>query len=375
MVTVDRGVVAVDLGDRTSRFHTVWLRDNCWCDDCRVTQTAERRLFTAEIPDDLSIVSAAPVEGGIEVGWSDGHVSTFNHEWLRRHDYSADARKLRAHEPTLWDSSLEVPRFEHEAVVGTSAGQLAYLDAIRDLGVALVTGVPSVDHEVERFAEKLGHVREVAFERVHNVMHDPAGYNVAHTNLELKPHADFPSYHWPPSIQLLHFLVNEAEGGESIVVDGWRVVDDLRRQDPEAFDVLVRCPVPYQLFSATEDTYAVAPMIQLDTAGRVSTIRFSNQLAQPLDLPFEDVAPFYEAYRKLGRMMDSAEYRNTFKTSNGDLLTVHGHRVLHGRRGFVVGSGARHLQDVYMEFDDLMARRRVLLGIHQPRPASIGGPS
>ena len=32
-------------------------------------------------------------------------------------------------------------------------------------------------------------------------------------------------------------------------------------------------------------------------------------------------------------------------------------------------SGARHLQNVYMEFDDLMARRRVLRGEHQPIPA------
>jgi alpha-ketoglutarate-dependent taurine dioxygenase len=372
MVTVDAGVVAVDLGDRTGRFHAVWLRDNCWCDDCRITQTAERRLFTPDIPDDLSVVAAEPVPGGIAISWSDGHSTTFSSEWLVAHDYSADARKRRIHEPVLWTATFTVPRFAHDAVVGTGEGQRAYLDAIRDFGVAIVTGVPSIDGEVERFAETLGHVREVAFERVHNVMHDPTGYNVAHTNLGLKPHADFPSYHWPPSIQLLHFLVNQAEGGESIVVDGWKVVDDLRRDDPEAFEVLTRCPVPYQLFSATEDTYATAPMIQLDSAGKVAMIRFSSQLAQPLDLPFEDVEAFYAAYRKLGRLMDAEQYRNTFKTGNGDLLTVHGHRVLHGRLGFVVGSGARHLQDVYMEFDDLMARRRVLLGIHEPMSATIG---
>ncbi len=35
-------------------------------------------------------------------------------------------------------------------------------------------------------------------------------------------------------------------------------------------------------------------------------------------------------------------------------------------------SGARHLQDVYMEYDDLMARRRVLLGTHKPMPAAPG---
>ena len=221
---------------------------------------------------------------------------------------------------------------------------------------------------MERFAETIGHVRETAFERVHNVRHDPHGYNVAHTSFELKPHTDLPSYHWPPSIQLLHFLVNEATGGESTLIDGWAVLADLRREDPEAFEVLSRIPVTFQLFCDDEDTYATAPIIQLDTDGRVTTFRFSNQLAQPLHASFDDVGAFYRAYRALGRMIDSARYKLVFKTETGDLLTVHGHRVLHGRLAFDPASGARHLQDVYMEYDDLMARRSVLMRRPQPAP-------
>ena len=142
---------------------------------------------------------------------------------------------------------------------------------MRDHGVAVVRGTPSDDGEVARFAETIGHVRETAFERIHNVRHDPAGYNVAHTSWELKPHTDMPSYHWPPSVQLLHFLRNEATGGESTITDGWAIAEDLRRADPVAFETLARIPVPYQLFSDTEDTSAEAPMIQLDTQGRVVT--------------------------------------------------------------------------------------------------------
>ena len=200
--------------------------------------------------------------------------------------------------------------------------------------------------------------------------HDPAGYNVAHTPVELKPHTDLPSYHWPPSIQLLHFVVNEAVGGESTVTDGWAVVADLRRQDPEAFETLCRVPVTYQLYSHDEDTYATAPMIQLDHDGNVRTFRFSNQLAQPLSASFEEVGAFYAAYRKLGRMIDGDGYKVAFKAQTGDLLTVHGHRVMHGRLSFDPTSGARHLQDVYMEYDDFIARARVLSGTHIPAPST-----
>ncbi len=369
LVVADRHLtLPLDTGPAT--FHYVWLRDNCWCAACRVVQSGERRLFTADIGDDIA-PAAAEFDGEVlAVSWADGHCSTYLAGWLADHDYSGDGRVRLVHQPTLWDATLGmVPAFEHADVVGTVAGQLAYLDAVRDHGVALVRGTPSRDGEVARFAETIGHVRETAFERIHNVRHDPTGYNVAHTAIELKPHTDMPSYHWPPSVQLLHFLRNDATGGESTVTDGWAVLADLRVDDPAAFETLARVPVAYQLFSDTEDTYAEAPMIQLDTRGRVATFRFSNQLAQPVDTSFEEMDEFYRAYRKLGRLIDSGRYTVAFKTSSGDLITVHGHRVLHGRLPFDAESGERHLQDVYMEYDDLMARRRVLLGRHKPLSA------
>lgn len=372
-------VAPVELGVRTltvhldgepRTFHYVWLRDNCWCASCRVRQTAERSLFTPGIPSDIAPVHAwLDDRCALQVEWNDGHRSTYAARWLVRHDYGDRARTARRHEPRLWARGFDPPQFAYGDVIGSTEGQLAYLDALRDVGVAVVTGVPSRSGEVARFAETIGHVREVAFERIHNVVPDPDGYNVAHTALELKPHTDMPSYTWPPSVQLIHVLVNRASGGESVVVDGWKVLADLRRDDPDAFAVLTRVPVPYQMFSASEDTYAVAPMVELDTEDRVRTFRFSNQLAGPLDVPAADVEPFYAAYRRLGTMIDSQSYRVEFRTTDGDLITLHGHRVLHGRLPFDPASGARHLQDVYMEWDDLMARRRVLRGEHRPMPA------
>ena len=357
---------------RESKYHYIWLRDNCWCDECRVSQSAERRIYTADIPATIAPLEAQfdDESATLSVRWNDGHSSSFSLRWLEANDYSngAQAQPL---EVTLWNSSFgSPPRFEHSEVVGRPEVQLAYLEAIRKYGAAIVTHTPSLDGEVARFAEVVGHVRETAFERVHNVRHDPEGYNVAHTPLELKPHTDLPSYHWPPSIQLLHFLVNESSGGESTLVDGWSVLTDLRRDNPSAFDTLCRVPVTFQLFSEDEDTRATAPLVQLDSSGRVQTLRFSNQLALPLQAPFEDVGEFYDAYQLLGKMIDSDHYKIVFKCDNGDLLTVHSHRVLHGRKAFDPTSGARHLQDVYMEYDDLMDRLNVLSGTHKPTPSN-----
>jgi gamma-butyrobetaine dioxygenase len=93
-------------------------------------------------------------------------------------------------------------------------------------------------------------------------------------------------------------------------------------------------------------------------------------LALPIHAPFEDVGEFYAAYQLLGKMIDSDHYKIVFRCDSGDLLTVHSHRVLHGRKSFDPASGARHLQDVYMEYDDLMDRYNVLSGTHKPTPST-----
>ena len=376
-VTIAPDHILVIDGSTRRRFHHVWLRDNCGCPACRVDQSAERRQFTAHIPDDITAVAATIDDHALSVTWSDGHTSEFSRTWLAAFDYS-NRRPARTgiirDGVELWDHTLRIPRFDHALVLGDPHVQQQYLRAVISKGIAVVTGVPCEPLEVERFAESIGHVREVAFERVHNVHHDPDGYNVAHTPLELKPHSDMPSYHWPPSIQLLHFLANRAVGGESTAVDGWWALQRLWEEDSAAFEVLTRVPVSFQLFSRTEDTFATAPIISTDPTGIVTGFRFSNQLALPIDTDFNTMPEFYRAYRMLGRIIDSEEAKVVYRAADGDLVTVHGHRVLHGRLPFSPGTGERHLQDVYMEFDDFVARSRVLAGTHlplSPRPAGV----
>ena len=50
-----------------------------------------------------------------------------------------------------------------------------------------------------------------------------------------------------PSIQLLHCLASEAEGGESTFVDGFMVAETLRRESPEDFRVLCETPIPFRV--------------------------------------------------------------------------------------------------------------------------------
>ncbi len=51
----------------------------------------------------------------------------------------------------------------------------------------------------------------------------------------LTPHTDLSYMHTQPVVQFLHCLENEATGGESILVDGFRVARDFQKNHPEYF--------------------------------------------------------------------------------------------------------------------------------------------
>ena len=190
------------------------------------------------------------------------------------------------------------------------------------------------------------------FARIHDVRVDPSGYNVAHTSIALPPHNDFASYSWPPSVQALHMLINEAKGGEPVIVDGWQVLTRLRNEQPAHFQALCDMPVPFREFDDDTETYAVEPIIRCDCDGNFVALRFSNQLMQTLDPEQSGVVDFYRAYHALCILVTDDAFRTTFRLEGGDILVVAAHRVLHGREAFEP-TGRRHLQDAYFELDNV----------------------
>ena len=216
----------------------------------------------------------------------------------------------------------------------------------------MLVDAPTEPDSSEQLAARLGPIREVVFDRIHNVVVDPAGYSIAHTKLALAPHNDFTSYNWPPSVQLLHMLVNECEGGDSSIVDAFGVVDGLRRDHPEKFDALCAVPVPFRLFSDDDESYAVNPVIDLDAGGNVRLVRFNTQQMQPIPLCEPRLNDFYAAYHELSTRMNDPGVRASCRLETGHIMLMASHRVLHGRSA-LRSTGMRHLQDAYFEHDNV----------------------
>jgi gamma-butyrobetaine dioxygenase len=84
-------------------------------------------------------------------------------------------------------------------------------------------------------------------------------------------------------------------------------------------------------------------------------IRFNNRSAAAFtDVPFEDMADFYAAYRRLAELIEDPAMAITFKLKPGELFIVDNTRVLHARKSFS-GSGKRWLQGCYADKDGLLS--------------------
>lgn len=359
-VAQDEATLTVTFPDGTiSAFHHIWLRDNCRCPACLHPTMGERILDTASIPLDIAPVSAAGDTMGLSITWPDGHGSRFDAGWLSDHRYDAGPRKHG--EPIFWDASAGSPGyFDHESITTDPDALRGLLVHWRDHGCAVVENTPAVPGEVERFANRIAYVREVNFGRIHDVLDDPSSYNVASTAGALKPHTDLTSYSWPPSAQLLHCIVHDATGADSLLVDGWQVAARLQAEDPEAYEILSSVAVTFRHYDDDNHVSARAPMLVHDTEGNLCLVRMSPQTLLPLDIPPDAVAPFYAAYRKFVTFLENSSNQLKFKLRAGDMMCVHNHRVLHGRTAYDPSSGARHLQDAYMEFDDILGRLKIL---------------
>lgn len=310
---------------------------------------------------DLMPTSISEDDEGITIDWG-GHRSTYSRAWYDEITSQVERHHLS---PAHWNPDLPLPRFRHgDLNQATGSGRAAVSDFVTSFarhGAVVIQGVPSYSGESERFISRWAPIRELPFGRVHDVRIDPSGYNIAHTFEGLPPHSDFASYAWPPSGQGLHMLVNDAVGGDSIVVDGIAIAAQLT--DDER-DVLSTFPVPFRQFDASvgHETWTKAPLFRLAPDGSITGLRFSNQLMQPLDPQAHDLMRFYRAFHRFSSLLLDEANQHRFRLESGDMLVVHGHRMLHGRSEYRPSTGARHLQDVYFEYEDMINQLHVLGG-------------
>ena len=235
-----------------------------------------------------------------------------------------------------------------------------WLTYILTFGFGLLRNVPVAPAQLRDVIGIFGYPRETNYGVVFNVRteHDPN--NLAYTNLRIAPHTDNPYRHPAPTLQLLHCLNDSAGGGDTILVDGFRVAHDLREMHPEYFALLTTMPVKFRFKDKLNWLEFVGPIIQLDVMGCIQSIRFNSRAIQPLQKSLDEIIAFYEAYTFMSQMLEDERYYMSFHLSPGDLYVVENERILHGRSAFETANGHRWLQGAYADVDGLLSTWRIL---------------
>lgn len=357
---------AVDLawtGGGSARFHALWLRDNAWDSATRSATNGQRLITVRDIPAETRLAAAEVTKSGdvMLTFMPEGKTMSYSAEWLARHAYDRKAERKTgwvSSDVETWDGALAVktPVVAYERGKADNGEFGRWLAAIRRYGFGVMTGVPTRSGALIDVARMFGFVRETNYGQWFEVRAEVNPNNLAYTNLGLQAHTDNPYRDPVPTLQLLSCLENTVEGGESVVVDGFRAAQRLREEDAHGFALLTRHCARFEYAGAAGvRLQSKRPMIELGPDGELIGIRFNNRSAAAFtDVPYDDMEGYYAAYRRFAEILEDPTMEITFKLQPGELFIVDNTRVLHARKAFS-SSGTRWLQGCYADKDGLLS--------------------
>ena len=354
-------------GDQSHDLHPMWLRERT-TEPGAVDEGNLQRLFTpTSIDAEVHAMSIDVIDDASVVTWSDGHVQTVRHAelatelgWTQKPS-ALPARQSWAHEPSPFPR-LPWPTSNDEI--------LPVLSAFWELGFVVLTGTPTEPGTLFDLASTFGVVRATNFGTLFDVFSKPNPVDLAYTPMELKAHTDNPYRQPVPGIQFLHCLQNDADGGESTLVDGLAAFEDLANIDPEGHNALCATQVEYRYQFDDERLVGRSPILETDITGRFVGIRNSDRLDFVDAVDPDTLDTFYSGRLALRNLLNDPARRATFLLSKGDLMMMDNRRLLHGRLSYSLESGSRHLQGCYIEHDgpDMLWRRLCLAGTSGQNP-------
>jgi gamma-butyrobetaine dioxygenase len=254
----------------------------------------------------------------------------------------------------------ELPIFSADGVFNDENVRYEFLTTIRRLGLAIVTEMSKEIDAFERIASQIGLLRDMNWGRIFEIEPRPEGEYLANRGLALDAHNDGATREYMPGFQIFQCVENTSEGGESFWVDGFHIVDVMRRVYPAEFELLSTVPWEYANRARGSHYRWNAPIFDLDRNGTIRAVRDTLWLREPLRVDFDLVPKMFAAYKLYVDLKARRENQVERKLVEGDVAFVDNRRVLHGRRAFDPGTGHRHIRTSYGEREELLSSIRMI---------------
>ena len=349
-----------------SKFHHIWLRDNCTCAECGDRSGGHRYLELGSIDPDISPDEASVEDSGsLRISWSgDGHITRYSSAWLRAHCYSSESIAARRPQPVLWDSNLndKIPEWGYHQIASDESIRLQMFQRIADYGFAIINDVPVEEDQIEQLAAVFGFIRQTHYGRIFDLISTPQQRILAQTAHAIRPHNDELFRDPIPGLFMMHCLrASDCGGGASILVDGFKAAENLRAHNRESFDLLCQVPIPHRRFLVDDvDDVALSAkwrVIELNQHGDIVAVHINERTMAPLDTEEDLTEPVYRALQQMLALVYAPEACVKYRLESGQAAVLDNHRVLHARAAF---KGNRHIRQCHVDRDEFFSRLRAL---------------
>jgi trimethyllysine dioxygenase len=340
----------------------LWLRDNCTAPESQHPETRQRLVDTFRIPADLSVCSVVLEDGGrtLRIEWSgDGHISRFDAQFLADLRLNPDVLPVAR---ATWDRDAMasgVPHVDYPRFMTEDAVLKEHLEAVARYGFCFVEGAPATPEATRAVATRIAYIRETIFGGYWDFTANMEHKDTAYTSMAIGPHTDGTYSFDAPGYQMFHCLAADCTGGDNLLIDGFRVAEIMRRDDPVAYRTLTEIAIPGQYLDYSRGVHLMArrPLFRLDDSGELVQVSYNNLDRAPFALEAQRQLALYRALATFDRLCNDPVLQHRRRLLPGSVLLFDNWRVLHARDAYV---GYRRLAGVYLNKEDVDSRLRFL---------------
>uniref|UniRef100_A0A182M3T7 trimethyllysine dioxygenase n=1 Tax=Anopheles culicifacies TaxID=139723 RepID=A0A182M3T7_9DIPT len=257
--------------DKSVSVSYVWLRDHCRCEDCYNEATFQRSTSILDLPLDVQPQSCEICDEKINIIWQDGHRSSYDLTVVFNNHVDSFRERLEKHHAqlVLWDRELITatpPGYARVTLNDLLCEDVIMRQVVSSLityGFAFITKVPPNQQSTEMAVKRIFPVQRTLFGDMWTFSESKMDHSdTAYTNGFLGPHTDNTYFSDAAGLQVLHCIQFNGKGGETILVDGFNAVEQLRQTDPAAYERLCEYPLEAEYIEEDKHHRYVAPVIR-----------------------------------------------------------------------------------------------------------------
>ena len=336
--------------NKEDNFLNIWLRDHARDEDSWDHRSNQRKIYTAKLDPKLHIKKAILKDNGksVDILWSDLK-KPINYSSNFFLENSNKSQKIN-NNIKIWDKKdIGEEIYTDFQNTITNDGFKEFLEKLYKFGFVVIQNCKTEMSSVEKIANKIGYVRESIFGGLWSFESNNDMADSAYTQDELRPHTDSTYSNDAPGLQLLLCCHYEATGGESIMVDGFKIAEKIYKENRDLYTLLSEIEVTGQYIGDGVFLEAKRPIFKLNSNKELVQVSFNNYDRAAFRMDDEKTLKFYDAIREFDLIANNREYQWRHILKPGELLIFNNWRILHGRGSF---KGDRKMSGCYINKED-----------------------